>query len=158
MEFYHTNCYLKNCQQFPNDCSEHVECKPFYGLNMDCLQSKVILMFFILLKSYGAEALGDIRVDLLPCVTPPNDPTVMSPQDPPTIMNISSSGNSKFCFLFFSSSQQLVKYLSAMVLCAICFSILCLTLVHHLSPQCTERVVLHLYFLSLSHMNGSICF
>ena len=56
------------------------------------------------LKSYGAEALGDIRVDLLPCVTPPNDPTVMSPQDPPTIMNISSSGNSKFCFLFFSSS------------------------------------------------------
>ena len=56
------------------------------------------------LKSYCAEALGDIRVDLLPCVTPPNDPTVMSPQDPPTIMNISSSGNSKFCFLFFSSS------------------------------------------------------
>lgn len=43
--------------------------------------------------NFGAEALGDIRVDLLPRMTPPRDPTGMSPQDPPTIMNISSSGN-----------------------------------------------------------------
>ena len=54
---------------------------------------------FFLLKNFGAEALGDIRVDLLPRMTPPRDPTGMSPQDPPTIMNISSSGNSK-CFVF----------------------------------------------------------
>ena len=76
---------------------------------MDCLQSTVIVMFFILLKSYGAEALGDVRVDLLPCVTPPNDPTVMSPQDPPTIMNISSSGNSKFCFFFLIAVSSLLN-------------------------------------------------
>ena len=75
---------------------------------MDCLQSKVILMFLIFLKSYGAEALGDIRVDLLPCLTPPNDPTVLSPQDPPTIMNISSSENSKFCFFFLIAVSSLL--------------------------------------------------
>lgn len=43
--------------------------------------------------NFGAEALGDIRVDLLPHMTPPQDSTEMSPQDPPIVMNISSPGN-----------------------------------------------------------------
>lgn len=44
--------------------------------------------------NFGAEALGDIRDDLLSHMTPPRDLTKLSPQDPPTVMNISSSGNS----------------------------------------------------------------
>lgn len=43
--------------------------------------------------NFDAEALGDIRVDLLHRITPPHDGTGISPQDPPTIMNISTSGN-----------------------------------------------------------------
>ncbi|KAJ7387640.1 Serine/threonine-protein kinase ulk2 [Desmophyllum pertusum] len=41
--------------------------------------------------NFGAEALGDIRVDLLHRITPPYDAAGMSPQDPPTVMNINSS-------------------------------------------------------------------
>lgn len=34
------------------------------------------------MQSFGAEALGDIRVDLLHRITPPFDITGTSPQDP----------------------------------------------------------------------------
>lgn len=41
--------------------------------------------------NFGAEALGDIRVDLLPHMTPPCDSSESSPQGPPTVMNVSTS-------------------------------------------------------------------
>ena len=41
-------------------------------------------------QNYGAEALGDIRVDLLRRMTPPYDATGTSPNDPPSIINVSA--------------------------------------------------------------------
>lgn len=63
---------------------------------MSVLLTLILFSVFFSLKNFGAEALGDIRVDLLPHMTPPRDPIGMSPQDPPTVMNISNSGNSKY--------------------------------------------------------------
>ena len=69
-----------------------------FGADPCKLNSQFFREFLGILKNSqlsNIQALGDIRVDLLHHITPPYDGTGISPQDPPTIINICTSGNSE---------------------------------------------------------------